>query len=402
MKTLLIGPATDVAMDVPDMNLVYAATITAARAIDQHILPYPKDRFLEHKADVVGISVRPYTVSEVVRVTAIYKKKYPACVMKTISSCIDVECCYPFVQFGEVMNVPGEFSDDLPFPDYSLLDSVNYLSANWSSGMWEYPIMTSLGCPYGCEFCAARARSWKKRSAANCAEELRLAVRKYSIRSFKIMDDCFNFDKQRVLDFCRLIRPLKLSWSCANGLRANKFDEELASAMRAAGCNKVGFGVESLDDEVLAINKKGETSDDIKKAVTTALANFEKVFGFVIIGLPGSTYEKDLMTIKWLRDSGATVFPSLYVPPESVAEGGVFYGTASCARGRAYPQEKQAEIYARLRSFKRREYIFDGTLFRLFYTTLKAAPLYDINSWHTHLRVGARCLLKILGKGEVQ
>lgn len=300
LKLLLVDPRSDVYINLPNMSLAYTATVYGAPVIDQHVLPYPKDRFMKYNAEVLGISVRSFAKLEADRVVQAYSRVYPQAKIKSVNA-LDVQCCYPFLKLNEEILLERDFSDDLPFPKYELMDSFNYLLVNWQAGLWHYPILTSLGCPYGCVFCASRNRPYRTRSVDNCIAELRQAKEKYGIVSFEIIDDVFNLQKARVMDFCQKVSGLKLSWLCSNGLRADRFDQEEAQALKEAGCIAVGFGVESSDPDVLKAVNKGEAIEDIEKAVNIAGRYFSEVKGYFIVGLPGSDYRKDLSSIEWAK-----------------------------------------------------------------------------------------------------
>ena len=47
LKMLFVDPHSEIYINIPNMSLAYAATIYNAPVIDQHILPYPKDRFMK-------------------------------------------------------------------------------------------------------------------------------------------------------------------------------------------------------------------------------------------------------------------------------------------------------------------------------------------------------------------
>ena len=50
--------------------------------------------------------------------------------------------------------------------------------------------------------------------------------------------------------------------------------------------------------EILKIIKKGETIEQIER-IRAAKIYFNKVNGYFIIDLPGSSYEKDLASVNW-------------------------------------------------------------------------------------------------------
>jgi hypothetical protein len=395
---LLVDPKTDVNANIPNLGLAYAATHNNAKVIDQHILPYPSDRFLRVKADVVGISVKSFTANEAKRIEKLYKAKYPAAEIKSVTGFVDIQCCYPYQKWENSIDFAEPFSDKYPFPDYSLFDSFNYLKTNWQTGFWAYPIMTSQGCPYQCSFCASRNRKWLARGVANCYEELKQAKDKYGIKYFEVLDDAFNVDKKRVLEFCSLIAPLGLKWACTNGIRADKFDEETARAMKEAGCYHTGFGAESADAEVLKRINKGESFEDINKAIDTAKKYFNKVSAFFIIGLPGSTYEKDKATLAWAVKKGIRAHFSYYVPADSRDAGGTFYGAASGPGSDVYDRELQKKIYNLSRIMRLGIYSKENVVLKVLGYTLKGIPKYNFNSMLTHfvnlIRKGSSLLVK--------
>jgi radical SAM superfamily enzyme YgiQ (UPF0313 family) len=298
------------------------------------------------------ISVRSFTLKEAERISQVYKNKYPSSKVSSVKGIIDIFCCYPFINLKNHLEVKNKFSDSLPFPKYELFDSFKILQNNWSNGKWLYPIMTSLGCPYQCTYCQSHNRKWNSRSAKNCYEELKQAKQKYGIKGFTPIDDCFNLSKERVLEFCKLIKPLKLKWICTNGLRADRFDEDIAQAMSQAGCVHVGFGVECLDDPILKNIKKGVNVNQIKKAIKIAKKYFKNVHGFFILGLPGSSYQKDLNSLKWIIKEGINGHFSYHVPFDKNYAGEIFYGSKTKIKSKEYSKRQQRRLYNLTRSMR--------------------------------------------------
>lgn len=395
-EMLFVDPYSEIYINIPNMSLAYAATIYNVNVCDQHVLPYPTDRFMKLKAKTLGISVRSFAYDEAQSVARKYSAKYPDAAVKSIDA-LDVQCCYPFLNFKEAISINREFSDELPFPKYELFDSFNYLSSNWRIGLWHYPLLTSLGCPYQCVFCASSGRTYKTRSVANCIAELKQAIERYGITSFEILDDVFNLDKARVMEFCEKAAPLKLRWLCSNGLRADRFDRDQAAALKAAGCLGLGFGIESVHDDILERIKKGETVMQIEAAVKTAKEYFEEVKGYFIVGLPGSTYQKDTESIEWAVRMRIKPVVSYYVPDK-----GIFYGSKALPGSDAYPGQDQRKVYAFSKKQVRNMYKRQRLPFRLIMMTLKALRLYNLNSLLTHFIIGPARFLNIVMKGEVQ
>jgi len=277
----------------------------------------------------------------------LYQKKYSDVLIKSINGFLDIQCCYEFVDFADKIEYSEKFSDNYPFPAYENFDTFDIYLKNWQRGSWSYPLMTSLGCPYSCIYCNSRNRKPLMRTIENCYSELENAKKKWNIKKFLILDDCFNFDEKRVLQFCEAIKKLGLKWSCANGLRADRFNENVAIALAEAGCEHLGFGVETIDDEILKQIKKGETLEQIENAVKIAKKYFNNVHCFFIIGLPGSTFEKDLAALEWSKKFGISAHFSYYVPFNSEKElyDKIFYGCDAEPLSDAYSKELQKKIY---------------------------------------------------------
>ncbi|MBM2832853.1 MAG: radical protein [Candidatus Brocadiaceae bacterium] len=190
--------------------------------------------------------------------------------------------------------------DVLSFPDYRCFGIEK---------IEKYPILTSRGCPYSCSYCLAPAvigKKWRARSVENILQEIRWATKMYKIDSLQIMDDNFPLKRERVVDFCsRYVKEgFGFPWECSNGIRADNVDDELAALMKGAGLFNVCLGVESFHPEVYKQVDKGESLEDIKKAVRAFKKVGVSVTGFFIIGLPGDTYERTMYSYKEAMKTG--------------------------------------------------------------------------------------------------
>lgn len=343
---ILINPDSGINRDLPNLQLAYIATLKKAAVIDLNTKQKPKNRYLNEEHELVLISVRSAALNESRRIMASYKRKHPNAEVKSVTGVVDVQCCYPFLKFKNNLHVKNNFNDKLIFPDYSLFDSFNIFKKNWSKSGWAYPVLTSLGCPFQCIYCASRNRDYKIRSPENCFEEIKKAVNEYGIKSFQIIDDCFNVINKRVINFCKLIKPLGLKWFCTNGLRADLFNEEQAKAVSGTGCRQVSFGVESLDNKVLRNIKKGLVRKQVENAVRIAKNYFDSINCYFIIGLPGSTYKSDLRNVEWVRKNGINGHFSYFVQPSDDERADLtFYGEHAKPKSSAYPLKQQEEIY---------------------------------------------------------
>lgn len=202
----------------------------------------------------------------------------------------------------------------LPFPDYDLFPQ------NVREGLRSaYPLLTSRGCPYACTFCSVpeiSGRGFRRRSPESLIDELKWAKEKYGSRGFWIVDDVFNLHVGRCKEVCRALieADLRMTWSCPNGLRADRVDPELAELMSQSGCRSVHIGVESAEPTVLAAIKKGETIEKIEKGIRIFKEAGMEVVGYFIIGLPGDSLEAQQRSVEFVKKTGIGAHFNLLVP----------------------------------------------------------------------------------------
>ncbi len=341
---VLVVPDCRTNRDFPSVAAGILSAYWNVPVVDFNTIPGDERRRLMGDYLRYGFVVPSRAYSEMRRLTSLISKDNV--IMGTATGPIDVQCCYPFLKIDNIFQYNCIFSDDIPFPDYSKFDTFSCILANWRNATWFYPIMTSLGCPFGCIYCASRRRKQSFRSVRNCIEELNLAKEKWGIKKFVIIDDCFNANIERAKNFAIEVKSLDLEWMAGNGLRADCFDEELAELMKSSGCRWIAFGVESIDDGVLSLINKGESFAQIEKAVILAKKFFNFINVFLILGLPGSSYESDKRSIEWAKSHGLGIHVSFYLPFDKKLQVDWLF---DLPEGRelplAYDKELQLELY---------------------------------------------------------
>jgi anaerobic magnesium-protoporphyrin IX monomethyl ester cyclase len=176
--------------------------------------------------------------------------------------------------------------DNLPFPARTLTPYKKYSSLLAKRS----PITTlfsSRGCPYKCLFCdrPQMGKRFRARSAQNVVDEMEECAG-LGIREFLVYDDTFTIDRQRVLDVCSEIRRrgLDIGWDIR--ARVNTVDRELLKALRAAGCERIHYGVESGNEEILKVLRKGITLKQVEDAFTMTKEEGIETLAYFIIGSP--------------------------------------------------------------------------------------------------------------------
>jgi radical SAM superfamily enzyme YgiQ (UPF0313 family) len=174
--------------------------------------------------------------------------------------------------------------DDLPFPDRSLLKGYNYRNL-LTLGKKLTTIVSSRGCPYSCTFCPQRLESYRQRSAKSVLDEIEQCLDQ-GYTDFFFVEDTFNINKKKVMDFCGEVkrRGLEFSWCCK--ARVSNLDVETLAAMKASGCYLINLGIETGTDRGLQKLNKGITTQMMRAVASDCRKLNIKTFGYFMIGLP--------------------------------------------------------------------------------------------------------------------
>ncbi len=184
-----------------------------------------------------------------------------------------------------VKNPPREPSDInlLPWPDRTMAGMEYY----WDlPGDIPYPsvqMLASRGCSFGCSFCLwpqvmYGGNHYRVRDLEDVLDEMEYLVREKHYRSVYFDDDTFNIGKERMLEFCKLLKDRglhKVPWAIM--ARADLMDEQILREMKSAGLFAVKYGVESPDKFLL--EESGKKMDLDK---TTRMIKFTRSLGIKV------------------------------------------------------------------------------------------------------------------------
>jgi radical SAM superfamily enzyme YgiQ (UPF0313 family) len=128
----------------------------------------------------------------------------------------------------------------------------------------------------------------RHRSPALVVDEIE-SILSYGITRINVADDLFTANKKRVKKVCEEIqrRGLKFGWSAFS--RVDTMDKETLEIMRDTGCDSVGLGIESGNQEMLDRIQKKITLDEARRAVKICKEVGILVQAYFIVGLPGES-----------------------------------------------------------------------------------------------------------------
>jgi radical SAM superfamily enzyme YgiQ (UPF0313 family) len=221
-------------------------------------------------------------------------------------------------------NVPAAVPDieQLPHPAYDQLDLDQYFRLD---SPWHFPkspravqFISSRGCPYRCSYChTIHGKKYRGLSPEKVVDQMERLVRVHRVKEFMMVDDIFNFELERAKEICRLIirRKLDIHMQFPNGVRGDRFDEELVRLMKEAGAHYMAIAIETVSERYQKLIRKNLKIDKALQTIHWARKHDIEVCGFFMIGFPGETLEDVRRTVDFAVNAPLdTIFISLVSP----------------------------------------------------------------------------------------
>jgi radical SAM superfamily enzyme YgiQ (UPF0313 family) len=158
-------------------------------------------------------------------------------------------------------------------------------------------LLTSLGCPYSCDYCSVHAlsgrrpvRSWRPETVVAWIDTL---VENHHVRNIRIEDELFILSPARVECFCDLLIERGHDLNLWVYGRVDAIAPALLRKMKRAGIAWICLGIESANERVRRDVHKTFKAD-IKQVVTSIRQHGINVLANFVFGLP----EDDLSTME--------------------------------------------------------------------------------------------------------
>lgn len=211
-----------------------------------------------------------------------------------------------------VINESRELIEDLdsiPFPAWDLIDMEPYLRNNNVYGTAigrGLSLMTSRGCVYHCEYCAA-SKMWQKirfHSAEYVVDMISYVVEKYKVEHIWMADDHFALKKSRLVQIADMMEERQLHPGIGISARVESYDEEMSSLLKRIGVKALALGLETGSDRMLKAikNNSALTVEQETEVVKKMVADGFEVHGMFMINMPGETVEDMEMTVKYIHE----------------------------------------------------------------------------------------------------
>lgn len=225
------------------------------------------------------------------------------------------------IYFHNMVVAPGENVladcvedlDELPFPDWDLIDMNRYAVSlgrqrDIGKTLRHSSLMTTRGCFFRCTFCSAHTVHGRKirfRSVENVLKEMRSLYGRYGVTLFMPEDDLFTANKSRVLELLAAIKNsdipgLEIQFPAA--LSVNTLDESLVDALMDAGMRILVLAVESGSSFVQKnVIKKNCDLNKARRLAEHAKSKGLLVRCYFIGGFPSETKEQISETIEYAK-----------------------------------------------------------------------------------------------------
>lgn len=189
------------------------------------------------------------------------------------------------------------------------------------------------GCPNQCSFCNQRTISGASKQpeppdvALACEKAMQGGCEGADVQLAFFGGSFTAIDRTYMLSLLEAAQPYIKSGFLSKGIRISTrpdfIDGEVLSLLKEYGVRAIELGAQSMSDNVLALNKRGHTAEDVEKA-----SKLIKSYGFelglqMMTGLYGSDDEDSIDTAKQfisLAPDTVRIYPTVVLPGTLLAE----------------------------------------------------------------------------------
>ena len=213
--------------------------------------------------------------------------------------------------------------EDLPAAfDFEDLDAWPFPALDLQHRIAYAPLLTSVGCPFHCDYCA----SHRLQPVRRCRDPLAVAAeiehwhRRHGVRNFVFYDDALLIDPEtHALPLLEtLVRRFEgLHFHTPNALHIRQISPELATLMVRAGFETVRLGLETAAGSAERRMDRKVGHREFERAATRLKAagfGARQVGAYLLAGLPDQRREDLEKSIRAVRSMGIRPILAYYTP----------------------------------------------------------------------------------------
>ena len=314
-KVLIVEPAATINvfnryMSIPRLGPVILATMASQAGYDasvhnENISGEISDERLAG-FDWLGLSCTTSTYPRATKIGRRHKKLRPdakraiggihVSMIPEVVAAEDIEEAFDYIIAGEAEEIfldllAGNIKDRIVYaprpqnldtivsPDFSLIRDYERFRKR------KTVMETSRGCKHACTFCSV-TKMFGTEYRTKSLEKIKKEIEKSEGRNLFFSDDNFVEDPDRTNQILEMMiaNEFNIPWSAQLRAEVAIKNPELVKKMSRAGCRIVYVGLESVNPQSLKEMKKGQTVEDITKALGVFDDNGIDVLGMFVLG----------------------------------------------------------------------------------------------------------------------
>lgn len=191
--------------------------------------------------------------------------------------------------------------DSLPFADYSDFDLSQYEGKN------VLPTYFSRGCINRCIYCTENKffPKFRNRTGKRVFDEVLFLLSKYpETKYFRMHDSVSNGNINELEKFCELLieKKVRISFNLENAVIRKEMTPQLYKKLKMAGCNLIGYGLETPSKRLLkSIGKNLCLDADFDKVIENGASAGITIGVNMMFGLPGESEDDWQAQLKFLE-----------------------------------------------------------------------------------------------------
>lgn len=224
---------------------------------------------------------------------------------------------------SDILDVVAAYTGRHISPRFDPDDLDTYLYPAWDLQRQTgyIPLMTSVGCPFSCDYCASNILQPRRmtRSPASVVSEIRYWHDTLGVEDFVFYDDALLVDAAHhaVPIFEGIIAEKRnLRFHTPNAVHIRNITPEVARLLNRAGMRTLRLGLETTDFENRRMDRKVRAEEFKQAAAYLNEAGFgqQRTGAYLLFGLPGQTIESIESAIDTVKAAGITPILAHYTP----------------------------------------------------------------------------------------